>query len=221
MNPFIRRITHLDSDHRLYSALGVAALVFLLTYDRILGPTQWVVTYVAYALVVIGLTWTTMVNVRPQDVPYTSRLEDSSRILIFMFVIVAAFASLFTVIILVRSVKNLSPESLTGHIGLSILAVICSWWLVHTVFTLRYAHMYYGDTEAPAGGLDFPNEKEPDFLDFAYFSFIIGMTSQVSDVQITSRPIRRLALIHGLLSFVFNAVIVALSINTISGLLGQ
>ena len=76
-----------------------------------------------------------------------------------------------------------------------------------------------GPEFSSAGGLEFPNEKEPDFLDFAYFSFVIGMTCQVSDVQVSSQSMRRLALVHGLLSFVFNTVILALSINLASGLL--
>ena len=112
-------------------------------------------------------------------------------------------------------------DALTGHILVSVLAVICSWFLVHTVFIFRYAHIYYGSGDKPVGGLDFPGDDEPDYLDFAYFSFIIGMTSQVSDVDITSSVMRRLALLHGILSFFFNAVIIALSINIISGLIGH
>ena len=102
--------------------------------------------------------------------------------------------------------------------------MVSSWFLIHTVFAMHYAHGYYHDEDegpgfASAGGLEFPNEKEPDFLDFAYFSFVIGMTCQVSDVQVSSQGMRRLALVHGLLSFVFNTVILALSINLASGLL--
>jgi uncharacterized membrane protein len=94
-----------------------------------------------------------------------------------------------------------------------------SWLLLHIIFTFRYAHLYYaggqsGDVKcSPA--LEIHNESNPDYLDFAYFSFVIGMTFQVSDISIVSRQIRRLALLHGLLSFLFNTVIVALSINVI------
>ncbi len=186
-----------------------------------LGQTQWIVAYVVYALTIIALTWTMIIASTPQETKHTNRLEDSSRVLILAFVVIAAFASLFTVVLLVKSVKNLSPESVNAHILLSILAVICSWVIVHTVFIFRYAHIYYGSAEKKVGGLDFPGDEEPDYLDFAYFSFVIGMTSQVSDVQITSSKMRRLALIHGVLSFAFNAIIIALSINTISGLIGH
>jgi uncharacterized membrane protein len=102
--------------------------------------------------------------------------------------------------------------------------VISSWMLVHTVFSLRYAHTYYGDPDGPAGpqphagGLEFPGDREPDYLDFAYFSFVIGMTFQVSDVVITSRDFRKLVLLHSMLAFGFNTVILALAINTVAAL---
>jgi uncharacterized membrane protein len=95
--------------------------------------------------------------------------------------------------------------------------------LLHAVFGLRYAHKYYGDSEIDAkkhaGGLKFPDEVRPDYRDFAYFSYVIGMTCQVSDVAVTSREMRRLVLLHGILSFAFNTVILALTINTVSSLL--
>lgn len=110
---------------------------------------------------------------------------------------------------------------------MSIGSVVVSWWMLHTVFTMSYAHMYYTKTpqtddpkDAVIGGLLFPEENNPDYLDFVYFSFVIGMTFQVSDVEISSRSIRRLALLHALISFAFNTAIVALSINVISGLIG-
>src|SRR5690606_27864512 len=104
-------------------------------------------------------------------------------------------------------------------------AVICAWLLVHTLFTFRYAHLFYsrlGEEQERSGfigGLDFPKETKPDYLDFTYFSFVIGMTFQVSDVEISSRRIRRLALMHAVVSFIFNTVILALSINIILGII--
>jgi uncharacterized membrane protein len=89
---------------------------------------------------------------------------------------------------------------------------------------LRYAHAFYGDSDDPgvhqhAGGLIFPGDRLPDYFDFAYFSFVVGMACQVSDVQITSRRMRRLTLAHSVLSFGFNTLVLALLINTVSGLL--
>jgi len=94
-----------------------------------------------------------------------------------------------------------------------------SWFLVHTTFSMRYAHLFYGDNENGKGsGLGFPGNGSPDFVDFAYFSFVLGMTFQVSDVEISSRQIRRLSLLHSLIAFIFNTVIVALTINALAGL---
>jgi uncharacterized membrane protein len=94
------------------------------------------------------------------------------------------------------------------------LTVVSAWLLMHTAFTLRYAHLYYANADH-IGGLDFPGKELPDDLDFAYFSFTLGMTYQTSDVSISDRSIRRLALGHVLLSFVFNTIILALAINLI------
>jgi uncharacterized membrane protein len=99
---------------------------------------------------------------------------------------------------------------------LVIVAVVSSWALMHTGFTVRYAHLYYRD-DNQVGGLDFPGTADPDYLDFAYYSFVVGMTFQTADVSITDRSIRRLTLLHGLLSFVFNTLILALAVNLIFG----
>src|SRR5207249_578612 len=113
--------------------------------------------------------------------------------------------------------KGLPDAKRYTHIALSILAVICSWLLIYTAFAIRYAHIFYGpsksETEKRAGGLLFPGTTEPDYLDFVYFSFVIGMTCQVSDVQISAGRLRRIALLHGILAFMFNTIILALSIN--------
>ncbi|HWB58783.1 MAG TPA: DUF1345 domain-containing protein, partial [Chthoniobacteraceae bacterium] len=165
--------------------------------------------------------WVRIVHANPRDARKSARLQDTSYTVIFVFAIISACASLLALgILLGSSAKDLSGGRLTEHILLSVATVVCSWTLVHTVFALRYAHAYYIRSGNPHGsGLDFPGEKAPDYLDFAYFSFIIGMTFQVSDVQITSRSIRRLALIHSVVSFAFNMVILALTVNIISGLL--
>jgi len=105
-----------------------------------------------------------------------------------------------------------------------VFTIVCSWFATHTMFALHYAHRFYRDDprtpEADAtGGLNFPGDESPDYWDFLYFAFVIGMTSQVSDVQVTSRPLRRLVFWHGILSFIFYTVILALSINIVASAL--
>ena len=112
-----------------------------------------------------------------------------------------------------------SPAERTTAVLLAIAAAIIGWAVTHCTYALRYAHLYYRDDGTPGDGLIFPLTKEPDDYDFLYFSFVIGMTCQVSDVQVTDAGIRRLVLAHGILSFGYNTAILALGINLISNLL--
>lgn len=216
-----QKIARLDSHHRLLVGVGVAFAVLVFVPGSWPWPARFVVAWIAYAGTSIALTWTTIALVHPRDIPRLSRLEDSSRVLVLVFVLLAVGVSLVAVITLLGSVDSLPrPEKIT-HVLLAAAAVVASWVLVHTLFTLRYAHLFHGDDpkQPTPGGLDFPGSPEPDYLDFAYFAFVIGMTSQTSDVAITARPIRRLALVHGVLTFSFNTLIIALSINTLSDLI--
>lgn len=217
----------LDSHYRLLISLAVAAIVLFCTRTSVTLPVEILITWISFSLAVIIMDWIIILWCHPKEVRKIAKIQDSSRTFIFLFVIIASVMCLGAIIFLLKSSKGLSKADVNGHIFLAISAVMVSWWLVHTIFTMRYAHLYYDtDTDdgkrTPIGGLEFPgNEKEPDYLDFVYFSFVLGMTFQVSDVEISSRQIRRLAWIHGLLSFAFNTAIVALSINVISGLVAQ
>jgi uncharacterized membrane protein len=202
----------------------VAAVVFLSLFSRVRLPSLIIVTWNAFAISALTLAWIQILVADPVECMRSAKLQDSSRTLIFFFVIASALASLFAIGFLLKGGKDLSAGRLTQHVVLAIVTVVSSWFLVHTVFSLRYAHIFYGlDEHAKERGersaLEFPKEDSPAYLDFAYFSFVIGMCCQVSDVQVCSQRVRGLVLIHGLLSFLFNTVIVALSINIVSGLL--
>jgi uncharacterized membrane protein len=215
-----KKLIYIDAHHRQFIALAVGIISYFATRKLSL-PVNLMLTWIGYAFSILVMSWISMLSIHPKDVRKLAKLEDSSLTFIFLFIISSAFASLFAVVLLLKSLKGSSPEQITQHVILSIASVAISWWLTHTVFTIRYAHLYYGDKDGIDGydgGLDFPKEPEPDYLDFVYFAFVIGMTFQVSDVEISSRKIRRLAWAHGILSFVFNTVIVALSINIISSL---
>jgi uncharacterized membrane protein len=214
----------LDAHSRLFLALVISFLVFILTTGRFQFAVQAIIVWNVFAWSLTLLAWLRIVLADAKTSVQTARLQDTARFAIFLFVIFAAVASLASVGILIGGAKGLGRKALSEHLLLAGATVVSSWCLIHTVFAMHYAHGYYHDEdEGPAfsgaGGLEFPNEKEPDFLDFAYFSFVIGMTCQVSDVQVSSQGMRRLALVHGLLSFVFNTIILALSINLASGLL--
>jgi len=141
---------------------------------------------------------------------------------IFWLTMAAVSFSFAAIISEFAETKQLPPDMRGVHILLVAVTLFVSWLMTHTSFAFRYAHEYYqvdpGGTGI-AGGLDFPGEKRPDYLDFMYFSLVLGMTFQVSDVGITARKLRRLATVQGLLSFLFNTIILALSVNIAAGLL--
>ena len=208
-----------DAHHRFFISLGVAVAVCLASWS-LHWPTRAVVTWIAYSASALIMTWYVILSADPSEAAREASIQDTSRTAIFIFVVVAAVASVFAVGAELGTAKGLEKAYLAGHILFSLLAIFTSWSLVHTVFTLRYAHVYYDtpDSDEAHGGLSFPEEDRPDYLDFAYFSFTIGMCFQTSDVSITSRRLRRLALVHSVISFGFNLAILGLSINMVSGL---
>ena len=214
----------LDAQHRLTLCLVVTVMAFLLVPHSMKLLTRMLVAWDAGSVFLLILAWSVIVTAHPNQIIKRAQTQDANRVLIAAVIVSAACTSLFAVAFLLGISKNLPPHQLGLHVALSVVSMICSWLLLHTVFTLRYAHYYYRPKyntheQAYAGGLEFPGDEQPDYLDFAYFAFVIGMTFQVSDVAITSRLIRRVALLHGMLSFGFYTLIVALSINIISSLI--
>jgi uncharacterized membrane protein len=218
-------LLHLDAHYRLYLSMLIGAVTFFFVRHNPSIPAVTLITWIAVASSIIVLDWITILWAHPKDIRKIQSLEDSSRFMIFLFVLAASMVSLVAILLLLKSTKGASDDKVAGYIILAMTAVVVSWWMVHTVFTMRYAHLYYDnskDKKGPIGGLEFPgDDKTPDYLDFVYFSFVVGMTFQVSDVEISSKNIRRLAWAHGLISFAFNTAIVALSINVISGLVSK
>jgi uncharacterized membrane protein len=224
-NSIIQKMHHMPAHARLWIGLSAALITFILSGSSI-PAVRFVLTWISFSASVLLVLWATIITAEPNEVRQIAKKQDSSRPIIFLFVIVASVASMFAVIILLKDLPHSKPEAHTFHITFTIISVTLSWILIHSIFTFRYAHLFYacrtsekGIQKELEGGLQFPNDDPPDYLDFAYFSFVIGMTFQVSDIQITSRYMRRLVLLHGLLSFVYSTVIVALSINIISGLI--
>ena len=147
--------------------------------------------------------------------------EDLARWVFLTLMAGAAFFSMFAILGPVHEAKSAPGGISAGLVLLGGLTILLSWLFAHTAFALHYAHEYYSErgTRRPTG-LIFPGKAQaPDYSDFLYFSFVVGMTCQVSDVQVAERPWRRLVLVHGLVSFLFNTVVLALSINLVAGLL--
>ena len=215
-----RDFLHFEAQMRAVIAAAVAVATYFVFHAFTSTPACILAAWDGFAITLLTLIWVAIFASGIDHIRYRARTQDLSIFLIFVFTVGAACCSIFAVVALLSAAKNSSHLGL--HATLSVVAVLASWTLVHTMFALRYAHFFYGEGDSPneqVGGLEFPSDSNPDYLDFAYFSFVIGMTCQVSDVQISSKSLRSLALIHGVLSFCFNTVILALTINTISGLL--
>jgi uncharacterized membrane protein len=220
----LHSLAWLDARHRLVLALVAAAAVFFSLRGHVRLFTELIATWDTFAFFTLVPAWLTILTTPTHTLRARAQEQDVSRFVIFVFVVIAACAALFAVGFLISVNKDQMRGHLTVHLLLSLGTVILSWSVLHTLFGLHYGHAFYGDTkelgkDRRLGGLIFPGELAPDYFDFAYFSFVVGMTCQVSDVQVTSRRMRRLTLLHSVLSFGFNTIILALLINTVSSLL--
>ena len=177
-------------------------------------PVTMLSGWIVAAATFVGRVWFRIGGLDGAETAAVSTSEDASRASAHIMVIGASVVSLVGVGVTLAqaSLRSGGPKVLLT--SAAILTVAISWVLVHTVFTLRYAHAYYGD---PVGGIDFSSDETPDYHDFAYVAFTIGMTFQISDTDLTSSVLRRLALRHALLSYLFGAVILATTINVAAG----
>jgi len=155
----------------------------------------------------------------PESMRLRAALEDETRWVFLALVAGAAFFAMFAILGIMREAKAAGGTVMVLMTMLAGLTVVLSWLLAHTMFAIHYAHDYFNDlADNKQPGLEFPAEHDdPDYWDFLYFSFVVGMTAQVSDVQVLTQVWRRLVLAHGLLSFLFNTVVLALSINLLAG----
>lgn len=167
------------------------------------------------SLVYITWVWSTIRNRDAQGTAQRATSTDPDRTLTDLLLLSAAVASLVAVgFVLVRAGQQHGIQELL-QVGLGLVSVVLSWALVHTVFMLRYAQLYYAGDD---GGIDFNQADPPTYTDFAYLAFTIGMTFQVSDTPLRSRVIRRSALRHALLSYLFGTGILATTINLVASL---
>jgi uncharacterized membrane protein len=207
---------------RLLISLLIAGIVTIFLPHSMYWTTRILCAWDVVMISFLGLTWRLMLQATPAMMQRLAFKEDEGRLTISISIALAACISLVAVASIPHE-KGLPTVIMMMNLGISIATIVGSWLLVHTIFTQHYAHIYYqGDKtldERKSSGLDFPGEIEPDYWDFLYFSFVIGMTGQVSDVSVTSREMRQLSLLQGILSFFFNTTILAISINMIAGII--
>jgi uncharacterized membrane protein len=138
-------------------------------------------------------------------------IEDEGRFGVLILTAAASLASLGAIIALLGHTHG--SEHDPKQLMFATLTILLSWCFIHTIFALHYANEFYSAKSAKMIGMTFPNDNEPDYWDFLYFSFVIGMTAQVSDVAVASKAVRRTVLAHGIVSFLFNAALLALVVN--------
>lgn len=219
----LRQLLEAESHHHLLTSLLVAGVTFAVLSGWLKFSVRLILSWDVFAIVSIGLALGGMLSRGVRHRVHDARNQDSGRVAIAGCMVSGALISLVGVGMLLSQAKNLVGAALISPVFLAAFTLASSWFLVHVLLAVHYTHLYYHardeDTNESEPGLLFPGNSEPDFLDLAYFSLVIGMTFQVSDVQITSRSIRRTVLIHSLISFLFNTVIVAFSINLATTLL--
>jgi len=157
---------------------------------------------------------------RDRDMACDAAMQEEGEWTVFWLVVGAVVASFAAIIGEFSTSKGSAGYG--WHVALVAATLFVSWLMTHTIFAMRYAHEYFEARPNKTGiaeGLKFPSDEPPDYWDFFYFALVLGMTFQVSDVVITSRMFRRLATVHGLLGFLFNTVILALSVNIGASLL--
>lgn len=192
---------------RTFISLAVGILVCLLIPGSFRLVTRLLFGWDALIAVYLVLVYSMMLNNDHQHIRRSAAMQDDGRFVILLVTATGAFASIAAI------VSELGAHRGAAELTIAITTIALSWAAVHTTFALHYAHDYY---RPPAGGLQFPQgneEDHADYWDFVYFSFVIGMTAQVSDVGITDKTIRRTATAHGIVSFIYNTALLALTVN--------
>lgn len=197
---------------RLLLALGALALLAVGLPSEWRWATRLLIAWDAGAVLYLTLLATTMFTETVPEIRAWAERQDEGALAILVIASLAATMSLVAIAVQFAGLGSVPVAQKPWHFALGGITVLCSWTLLHAFFTLHYAGMYYrGGHKEPC--LDFPGESDPDYLDFLYFSYTVGCTSQTSDVAVTTRHARAIVLVHSILAFIFNTSILALGIN--------
>lgn len=217
-NIFLR----MHSLQRVLISIILAVITFFVALNSQSKLIEIVSLWSVFALTYLIMSWIILFTKPIEEIKKTAAKDDGSAPYVFIMILLSSCGSMFMVLLLL--ISNDVHTSKSGFlVPITVTGMLLSWVMVHTLFAFHYAHDYYGpdinNKTKHVGGLDFPgNDDKPDYIDFAYFAFVIGCTFQVSDVEISSKKIRRLVLLHQLISFGLNTFVLALSINLVASL---
>lgn len=214
-HPDLHPLARLRAWHRIL--LGAAAgFAAPLLFPGEVWEARALLGWLAGTLIYLGVVWWGVGRLDATQTRRRASSYDPGTGALYALLVATGFVSLGGVLLVTDAARGLAGVARWAHIALALATLGATWLLIQTVFALRYARRYYaGD----AAGLAFPGGEKPTYLDFAYFSAVIGMTSQVSDVAITSPAMRRLALVHGVAAFGFNLLVLALTLNLVASAL--
>lgn len=215
-DPFLARFRKMSKPVRVvyarprtFVSFAIGIVAFFLLPDSLRLVTRLLIGWDIFVAFYLVLVYALVFRSGLAHIRRNAILQDDGRFLILLVTATGAFASIAAIVLGLDETHRSGPE-----LALATVTIALSWAAVHTTFALHYAHEFYRGTKP--GGLDFPKgheDEDPDYWDFVYFSFVIGMTAQVSDVGVTDKIIRRTATVHGIISFVFNTALVALMVN--------
>lgn len=216
-----RHLSQTTGLQRVLYGTASACVVGLLPLP-LTDPSHILLAWTAGAMAYLGLSLWLALTMDAHRTRQRAQAQDPPGLLSLVLLMMSVVASAGAITVLLQEVRTLSSGARLGHLTLTLLALASSWLLMQTLFAFRYAHLYYHAElrgQAQGGGLAFPGSQAPDYFDFLYYAFVVGMTSQVSDVVVTDRTMRRLTLMHSVTAFAFNMLILALSINVIASVI--
>jgi uncharacterized membrane protein len=206
--------SHFAHHGRFYACALLGALVYLIS-GTLAQPVRWLASGDTFFLAYVAIMAFVAARITPEALDAKAEVEDEGIALVVLVSLVMIGFCCFSIITLLHQKTALEPFAL----ALAVLGAPLGWFMLHMMMAYHYAYLFYSEPGKKAGsGLDFPRCAEPGAADFLYFSFVVGMTAQVSDVQVTSTRIRRTVLGHGIVSFFFNTVLIAMAVNAVVAL---
>ena len=209
--PYVLRIV--GARPRLFLSIAVSVVTAISLRSAWQLTSRMLVAWDIGVTFYLVLVYHLMSRAKIEHIRLHAATEDEGQFGILILTVASALASLAAIIVELASTPTHGDARQPAQLMLATLTILLSWAFTHTIFALHYAHEYYSENGGRGGSLVFPGSEEPDYWDFVYFSFVIGMTSQVSDVAVACQTIRRTVAAHGVISFVFNAALLALTVN--------
>ncbi len=213
-------IRHFTARPRLMVSVLVGFAIGALLPSDLPLATRFLIAWNGAVVLYLALALAMMAGSDEPMMRQRAAIEDDGKLAVLALAILAALVSLVAIGVELLIIKDAADAARWPRVALSAGTILTSWTFIHVIFTQHYAHEFYSERHADAaghmvhtGGLAFPGDEPPAYIDFSYFSFTIGVANQTADISITSREMRKLALIHSVLSYLFNTTILALTIN--------